>query len=156
MPGSEEGMTDPSSNMNLLPWDPREELELLRSQVDRLWDAFCAKLSQAREGEELVSFLPELDLVETSHDFRLFIAVPGLLEDDIEIETHGSTLVVRGARQPPYDPQREHVREWRYGFFERSVSFPQPLQAEQIRAACDAGVLTVIVPKTVRPEGDNS
>ena len=133
--------------MNVVPWDPGEELHQLRSEIDRLWDAFNAKLTCDREGDETVGFLPEVDFVETAHDYRLFVAIPGLVENDIDIEVVGHTLTMRGERHPPYDLQRQHTREWRYGFFERSITFTRPLNPEQIRATFDAGVLTLVVPK---------
>ena len=133
--------------MNIVPWDPWKELERLRVQTDRLWDAFLAKLSHEHAGSKEVGFLPDVDLVETAYDFRVFVAVPGLVEDDIDMEVTSDSLTVRGQRQPPYDPLRRHVREWRYGFFERKLTFRSPIAVDDIRADYDAGVLSVVLPK---------
>ena len=134
--------------MSIVPWEPWKEMEQLRAHTDRLWDAFFAKLTH-ESGAPQVEFLPDADVVETAYDFRIFIAIPGLIEDDIEIEATTTTLTVRGERQPPYDPNRHHVREWRYGFFERMLTVGKPISVDDIQANYDAGVLTVILPKQV-------
>lgn len=133
--------------MSIVPWDPWKEMEQLRARTDRLWDAFFAKLTDESASVPQVGFLPDADIVETAYDFRIFMAVPGLIEDDIQIEATTTTLTVRGERQPPYDPDRRHVREWRYGFFERKLTVSKPIVLDEIRATYDAGVLTVIMPK---------
>ena len=132
--------------MSIVRWDPWKEMEQLRAQTDRLWDAFLAKLT-VKESAAQIGFLPDVDVVETAYDFRVFIAVPGLVEDDIEIEPTDTSLIVRGEREPPYDSSRQHVREWRYGFFERKLTFGAPIATEDVQAIYESGVLTVIMPK---------
>lgn len=133
--------------MSIVPWDSGKELDQLRARTDQLWDAFFAKFTADSAGGQGVGFLPDADVVETAYDFRVFMAVPGLIEEDIDIEASPMTLIVRGERQPPYDPKREHVREWRYGFFERLLTFKKPIVVDKIRATYEAGVLTVVMPK---------
>ena len=133
--------------MDIVPWDPWKELARLRAQTDRLWDEFLAKMAHDRGSDTAVGFLPDMDVVETAYDFRVYMAVPGLVEDDIEIEATVDSLTVRGERQPPYDPVRQHTREWRYGFFERRLSLREQISVDDVRATYDAGVLTVVMPK---------
>lgn len=140
--------------MSIVPWDPWKEMEQLRARTDRLWDAFFAKLTDESAATPQVGFLPDADIVETAYDFRIYMAIPGLVEDDIEIEATPITLTVRGERQPPYDLSRQHVREWRYGFFERKLTVSQPISIGEIRVTYDAGVLTVILPKQEANEED--
>ena len=133
--------------MSIMPWDPWQEMRRLRAETDKLWDVFLAKLTEERASLPVLEFLPELDVVETAYDFRVFIAVPGMVEDDFDIEATANSLTVRGERQPPYDPVRKHVREWRYGFFERSVTLDASIVVHDIQATYEAGVLTVVMPK---------
>lgn len=134
--------------MSIVPWDPWKELEELRSRTDHLWNTFLAKLSDTSESPHHVGFLPDVDIVETAHDFRIYMSVPGILEDDIEIEASSTSLTVRGERHPPYDSERDHTREWRYGFFERKLTFGKPVNIDHFQAEYEAGVLTIVMPKT--------
>jgi HSP20 family protein len=133
--------------MKLIPWDPGEEFDRVRQRTDRLWDEFLQKITEGLERQ--VDFLPTADLVESASDYRLFVAVPGFVEEDIEIGIDDRSLVVRGERLPPYDPARatSQVCEWRYGFFERRFDLPTPIDVESLRARYDAGVLTITVGK---------
>lgn len=133
--------------MSIVQWDPWKELDQLRAHTDSLWDTFLAKFADESDEMPNVGFLPDVDIVETAYDFRIYMSVPGLVEEDIQIEASPTTLTVRGERQPPYDLKRQHVREWRYGFFERHLSVSKPTVVESIRVTYDAGVLTIVMPK---------
>lgn len=136
--------------MNLNRWDPWQELERLRTETDRLWDAFLEKLTRAHAEAERIAFLPDVDFVETTREYRLYLSVPGLVEEDIDLAISERSLTVRGERQPPYDPahSRRRLGEWRYGYFERRFQFANPIQTDAVRANYDAGVLTIVMPKT--------
>lgn len=133
--------------MSIIPWDPWKEMQRLRTETDQLWDAFLDKLTQTSDSSGVVSFLPEVDVVETQHDVRVFMSMPGFVEDDIHIDVTVDTLTVRGEREPPYDIDRKHVREWRYGFFERRLTLDEPVDVQSIEATYDAGVLKIVLPK---------
>jgi HSP20 family protein len=135
--------------MPLTPWDPWRELERIRSETDRLWDRFLSKLSPTEPERDPISFLPDADFVETPGQYRLYLSIPGLIEEDIDISLGERTLTVRGERQPPYDPHRMSgpIREWRYGFFERRFQFPTSVQTSTLQASYEAGVLTIVVDK---------
>ena len=137
--------------MNLIRWDPLRELERLRERTDRLWDDFLNKLTHADADAEPIAFLPDVDFVEIAREYRLYLSLPGLVEEDIDLAISENALTVRGERQPPYDPThtRERLGEWRYGFFERRFQFPHSVRTKAVRATYDAGVLTIVVPKTI-------
>jgi HSP20 family protein len=140
--------------MRMQPWDPWRELERLRAQTDRLWEEFLDKLRRTEPDRARIGFLPNLDLVETEQDFRVFLSVPGLVEEDIDVTVREDLLVVRGEREPPYDPQCHQgcITEWRYGAFERQIRFPGRVDPASLRARYDAGVLMIIVGKSLGGE----
>ncbi len=134
--------------MTLIRWDPWQEIQELHAQTSRLIDSFLERLNAGGEVDESIDFLPEADFVETPDEYRVYLAVPGLIEDDLELEVDAESLTVRGEREPPYDPVFQPMfREWRYGFFERKITFPTPIRAEDVRAFCDNGLLSVFLPK---------
>jgi HSP20 family protein len=142
-------------NAQLTPWDPWKELARIRAETDRLWEAFLTKLTRNESDEMRIAFLPDVDFVETASDYRLYLSVPGLVEEDIDIGVSERTLTVRGERQPPYDPEhaRRCVREWRYGYFERRFELPKPISPTAIHATYESGVLVIVVAKP-RGNGD--
>jgi HSP20 family protein len=133
--------------MTLEPWDPWSELERARSEADRMLGAFLEKLRKALPGEA-IAFVPVLDLVETPLEFRLYVSVPGIVEDDVDLTLEEGWLIIRGEREAPFDSSaRRLLAEWKYGFFERRVRLPAAADSEAISAGFDAGVLSVIIPK---------
>lgn len=135
--------------MNLIQWDPREELERLRAATDQLWDDFLGKLTTHTNDASTIAFLPDIDFVESPNEYRVYLSVPGLIEEDIDLVIGEHELTVRGQRQCPYDSShaQPRVHEWRYGFFERQICLPRAILTDQVQASYDSGVLTVILPK---------
>lgn len=137
--------------MDLKPWDPWRELEELRLKTNQLWDEFLEKLPHGTSDATRITFLPDVDLVELPDQYRLYLSVPGLIEEDIDLAVGEHSLVVRGERQPPYDPERGNCRmgEWRYGYFERRFDFSQRVRPRSIKATYEDGVLSIVVTKSV-------
>jgi HSP20 family molecular chaperone IbpA len=79
--------------------------------------------------------------------------LPGLDPDkDIEVTVDGRTLTIRAERrQEDSGPYRS---EFRYGSFSRSVRLPTKVDASDVAARYDKGVLEVSVPvREAKPEG---
>jgi HSP20 family protein len=134
--------------MVLEPWDPSSEFERVRAEVDRIFARFFAKVRE-EGGDRPIAFFPTTDIVETAEDFRIFLSLPGMVEEDIELAFEGDVLVVRGEREAPYDPERcrGHLAEWRYGYFERRIRLPADVDQEGSTGSYRWGVFTVVVPK---------
>jgi HSP20 family protein len=135
--------------MNLESWDPDRQLEDFRRRSNSMLDRLLAALGSSPESDEPISFQPEVDLVETSQEYRLYLSIPGIIEDDLVIDIDGRHLTIRGERRPPWDANRREaaLQEWRYGFFLRHFELPTTIRVETLRAVYDAGVLTIVVTK---------
>lgn len=95
--------------------------------------------------EKPIAFFPAFDIVESEDECRLYLSLPGMEEEDIDIAVEGTQLIVRGEREAPFDRSGVTVRlgEWRYGFFERRVELPEKFTTESLQATYYAGVLTI-------------
>jgi HSP20 family protein len=103
------------------------------------------------------AFIPPADLLIDDDGVTVYMDVPGLHSDNLEIELENDQLTVRGERPFPY-PREEGkgpVRSIERGFgrFERSIRVPRGLDPEAINASLSDGVLTLRIPKpeTMRP-----
>ncbi len=134
--------------MKLIRWDPWKELQSLRANTDRLWDRFFDKLTHETPESQRVAFLPDVDVVETSTEYRVYVSIPGVIEEDIDLEIGPTALVIRGERQAPYDATHpRHVGEWRYGYFERRITLTLPIRTDAVVVDFDSGVLAIRSPK---------
>jgi HSP20 family protein len=113
-------------------------------EVDRLFDAFLGRAD--RQGRRWV---PPVDLVEAEDHFVLKADLPGLTQDDVSIEVQDGTLSISGERKAEHE---QHERGWyrierAFGSFSRSMTLPEGIDPEGIKAEFHNGVLEVRIPK---------
>ena len=92
---------------------------------------------------------PAMDLVEADDHFVLKADLPGLAEDDISIEIQDNTLTLSGERRAEQESSEHgwYRVERSFGRFSRSLTLPEGVDPEGVRAAFDKGVLEVRIPK---------
>jgi HSP20 family protein len=122
----------------------------LREQVNRLFDESVgrAPARDRREGMPQRAWAPPVDITEDKDQIVLKVDLPGVKQEDIDVELEGETLTIRGERQLPEQGTNECVRAERVsGPFLRTFSVVTPVQADKISASYRDGVLTITVPK---------
>ena len=100
-------------------------------------------------GEAQNRWTPAMDLVEAEDHFLLKADLPGLGEDDVNIEIQDNTLVLSGERKAEHEA---HERGWycverAFGRFSRSLTLPDGIDPDRVSAEFDHGVLSVRIPK---------
>ena len=136
--------------MALIRWDPSGELSSLQSEVNRLFNAFFdVPASGGANGTGLRRWVPAMDLAETDDHFVLRADLPGLSQDDVNIELEDRVLTVSGERQAEHDDRGEgyYRVERAFGSFSRSLTLPEGIDPEGVEASFDRGVLEVRIPK---------
>ena len=132
----------------LTRWDPFREFTTLQDRMNRLFQDSSG--NQGRE-EALAtsSFAPAVDVYEDEHKITLKIEVPGIDEKDIDIRVENNLLTVHGERKFEKEEKEENYRrvERQYGSFTRSFNLPNTVDAENISADYDRGVLKVQLAK---------
>jgi HSP20 family protein len=128
-------------------WAPFRDAVSLRDAMNTLFqDSFVRPGNAA--AQNAYAALP-LDVCETEHEFVIKAALPGVNPDDVEITVHGDTLTIRGESKADDEKKGEHwhLRERRFGAFQRSVALATPVNSEKAQANYDLGVLTLTLPK---------
>jgi HSP20 family protein len=128
-------------------WAPFRDAVSLRDAMNALFQDSFVRPGNAPT-QNAYATLP-LDVSETEHDFVIRAALPGIKPDDVEITVHGDTLTIRGESKADEEKKGEHwhLRERRFGTFQRSVSLATPVNSEKAQADYDLGVLTLTLPK---------
>jgi HSP20 family protein len=132
--------------MALIRWDPMRELDSLQGDMNRLFDRFF----EGRTGNGTSRrWIPAMDLVETDEHLVLRGDLPGMTEDDVDIEIKDNVLTVSGERKAEHEDKKEgyYRVERSYGQFRRSLTLPEGVDEEGIKATFDKGVLEVRIPK---------
>jgi HSP20 family protein len=128
-------------------WDPFREFTTLQDRMNRLFqDSFSPGRDEALSTS---SFAPAVDVYEDEHKITLKIEVPGIDEKDIDIRVENNVLTVTGERKFEKEEKEENYRrvERHYGSFTRSFTLPNTVDADNIAADYDRGVLKVQLAK---------
>ena len=128
-------------------WDPVREAVSLRDVMSSLLqDSFVRP--GALMGDGGPAMLP-LDISENDNEFIVKASLPGVRPEDVQITVHGDTLTIRGETKAEQEKKDEHyhLRERRYGLFQRTVRLSAPVRTDQAKAEFQNGVLTLTLPK---------
>ena len=110
---------------------------------------FAHPLFRLSDAMRNTSWLPALDLVESTEGFRVTLDVPGVRSEDIEVTFEAGNLVIRGEKRAEQASEDRGFRrvERSSGAFERAVRIGTPVDADAVSAECRDGVLTIWLPK---------
>jgi len=101
-------------------------------------------------GWEVRTWTPPVDIYETDDALILKAELPGVSKDDVSIEIHHNTLVLRGQRKHEAEVNEDHYHrvERAYGSFQRSFMLPTLVDQEHVQATYHDGVLELRLPKS--------
>jgi HSP20 family protein len=118
---------------------------------DRRWSA--PRLARGL-GLSQIQWSPSMEILERDNELVIRADLPGLSKDDINVEVTDDMLTIAGERREERDETREGYRhsERRYGRFSRSFPLPEGINAEDVKAAFQNGVLEVTMPAPKREQ----
>lgn len=120
--------------------------------VPSFFSAFERPLfSDLFEGEApVVTYSPRVDVVENKENFVVRAELPGMKKDDVKLSLENNVLTLSGEKraEAKRDEDNFHLRESRYGKFERSFRLTDNIDRSNIVADYKDGVLTISLPKT--------
>src|ERR671932_2757440 len=137
--------SDREEAMTIVRWEPLRELGTLQSEMNRLSNTRFDSPSGGGGAAALRRWMPAMDLLETDDHFVLRADLPGMSEEDVNIELEDTTLTISGQRKAEHEESREgYFRvERAFGAFQRSLTLPKGVDPEAVTASFDRGVLEV-------------
>jgi HSP20 family protein len=132
---------------NLTRWQPAREMMTLREAMDHLFDeAFTHPFSLMNSGWSQ----PAVDLYQTDNEVVVKASLPGFKAEEVQINITGDVLTLRGETRQDEDVKEKayHLREQRWGSFERSIPLPTAVSANKATAEFENGILTITMPKS--------
>jgi len=134
--------------MALIRWEPTREIQSVQQEMNRLFGTLFD--SAAAEGGVVSRrWIPAMDLVEEGDNYVLRADLPGLAENDVDIEVEDRVLTISGQRRAEHEQRKEgyYRLERASGSFSRSLTLPEGVDPQSIEASFDKGVLEVRIPK---------
>jgi len=130
--------------MALIRWQPFQEMETLRRQMDQMFDEMTAlnRNSQA-------TWQPAIELQDTEENVILRAEIPGIEGKDLDVRVTREAVAITGEHR--YEKKAEEKgffrSEFRYGKFGRVIPLPVAVQNDQVKADFTNGILTLTLPK---------
>ena len=116
----------------------------LRRELDRLFGELDRGAAPASS---------TLSFEDDGQNFLLRADVPGLTENDFQIDLAGQTLTLKGERKVDApEGYTVHRRERSAFRFARSLELPARVDAEKVTATLKNGVLTLTLPKAAEAQ----
>lgn len=131
--------------MAITRWRPWSEMSGVQDEVNRIFDDFFTR--STAEGNAI--FAPPLDIAESENEIVVKVEVPGIAQKDIDITVHDGVLTVKGEKKVEREEKnlQWHRLERAYGSFARSLTLPNTVNHEDIKASYRDGVLTLTLAK---------
>jgi HSP20 family protein len=95
-----------------------------------------------------IAWVPTTDIFATDEDLIIRCELAGVEPDDVEISLSRGVLLICGERDPRSDQLGDvsyYVHERRFGPFRRSITLPERVTKDRLRASLENGLLEVIV-----------
>lgn len=121
--------------------DTFERLQTIRQQLDELTRRFAS-------GEVFGEWVPALDVLDEGKQYRIVVDIPGVKNEDLELQEQGNTVLLAGVR---YTPEGTYTQQERPGGqFHRTIVLPEDIVPGSAQASLKNGVLEVLIKKARR------
>lgn len=132
--------------------NPQASVERVKQEVERWMEAARSAGERTLEAMGLTPALrsqtPAVDVMETADSVQVWIDVPGLAADAVQVATTDSRLTINIIRPMPRETLGTmHLCERPKVSSERTIPLPAAVQPEQTTAQLRDGVLHVTMPK---------
>lgn len=134
--------------MNLVRFNPYRTVN--QNLVDQVFNGFLRN-DYHEDYLKNCNCNPATNIFETDNDFRVEILLPGFRKEDVQLKFHENILTVKVELPEKQEDQKEKYRyehrEFSVYNFERKFRIPKTVDAENIAARFENGVLVLELPK---------
>jgi HSP20 family protein len=133
---------------NMVRQNPWSLVPRLQEEVKRLY-------GDSQEGDSssaTAAWVPAVDIIEYADRFEIYVDVPGLDPNQVELTLEAGVLAISGQRSEPAQAHRKEAPEYQriersQGQFYRRFLLPDTVDSDKVNAVGKNGVLTITIPK---------
>ena len=133
--------------MKLMAYNPNKTLQdFFNGDMEPF---FSRNLIDFFNPETVRAIHPKVNIVENDNEFLLTAEVPGMVDDDIDVEIKEGVLSLRGHVKEEKETQEDNyrIKEFRSRNFERSFRLGEQVDPEKVAAKLEKGILRVSLGK---------
>ncbi len=137
--------------MGFLKKDLFSDLITIYEKLNKIFDDSLARSrKELKEGEEVSSWNPPVDIYESDDYFFITAELAGVEKKDIMIRVNENTLILQGVRKldnPTEKGINYHRLETNFGSFSRTFTLSEIVDKDNIVANFNNGILEIKLPK---------
>jgi HSP20 family protein len=120
-------------------------------------NVFDSLFSDALNKNYGLNRVPHVNILETTNEYKIELAAPGLTKEDFKIELKKDNLSVWAEKKSEQsDEQKDYTRkEFEYLSFARSFVLPEGIDSEKISAEYINGILNITIGKKDEVKNDH-
>jgi len=136
----------------LTSWRPTRDLENLRRNLDEMFDRLSEQFFGPAGREHSVwggeTWAPAIESRRDNGNLIVKVDLPGIDPKEVSISVTGNQLTIEGERKREEKKEEKDYfyREVTYGKFSRTMTLPEGVDADKIKANYKNGVLEVTMP----------
>ena len=121
------------------------EFDRLRNEINRIFD------DDWFGGRGLLdrNFAPRMDIEDSGEEVLVTAELPGVDIKNVDVSVSGNVLTVRGEKKDEHEDRDGgyyHRERWS-GSFQRSLTLPDAIDSEKVKAEMKNGILRISFPK---------
>lgn len=135
-------------------WGPNADVLSAARAMDRLFDQFLGTGpgTSGTQGDGTPTYTLPVDILEVDDAYVLFASVPGVPPENVDVTFEDGMLTIN-AKAAPFEMQGRWIRQERpWGNWTRRLELPKEVEAANISAQFENGVLLVRVPKAQKAQ----
>ena len=141
---------------DLIIREPELYFDSIHNELNNLLrDTFFAhSLGNPLNIKKVSTWRPAIEVSQCDKGYKVKVQLPGVKKDDIEVELDNDFLTVTAEIREENEEKEErekneryHTSEFRYGKYKRTISFDQPIKADEAVAEYKDGILKIKLPK---------
>lgn len=123
--------------------------EMMRRFTDQMDRMFTSMMPGDTQRSGMSTWAPRTEMFERDDKMVVRVELPGTDKQDVRVSVMSDALVIEGDRRQNEEQQARgfYRSEWSYGHFHREIPLPESVDAKQVRAKFDNGVLEIEMPK---------
>jgi HSP20 family protein len=135
-------------NKELARLEPRAFMRRVFPDFDRFFDTVEWPVTRLGKPFADAAWVPAVEAFERDHRLTVRVELPGLKKEEIGVTFTGEALTIEGERKLENEEKKNewYRTERAYGKFVRTVALPEGVNANDIKATFEEGVLEITVP----------
>lgn len=144
-----------SSGRGLMSFDEFDNLfdDFLSRKWPRLFDWNFPMGQERGLGLGMARGFPKVDIVDRDNEIEVQAELPGIKKEDLDVSINNQIMTIRASTKEEKTQEGRYLRrEISRGEYQRTLSLPDNVDTDNVKASFSDGILRITLPKTAQSQ----